>query len=55
MIFDRPTHNVFRARRLRVSSFSSVSSLGRRPVLFSPDLVVAGLQTGSFLRSFVFA
>jgi hypothetical protein len=54
MIFDRPTRNVFRAGRLRVANVPSGSSLGRRPVQSSLALLVAGLQTGSFLRSFVF-
>lgn len=55
MIFDRPTHNVFRACRLRVSNFSLASSLVRQPVLSSLALVVADLETASFLGSFVFA
>jgi hypothetical protein len=43
MISDRPTHNIFRACRLRL------------PILSFLALVVAALQTGSFLRTFVFA
>ena len=53
MIFDRPARNVFCAGRLRISNFSSGSSLGRRPVQSSLALLVAGLQSGAVLRSFV--
>ena len=54
MIFDRPTRNVFCAGRLRVANFCSGAPLGRRPIQPALALLVAGLQTGSFLRSFVF-
>jgi hypothetical protein len=54
MISDRPTRRVFCVGRLRVSNFSSGPSLGRRPVQSSLALLVAGLEAGSFLRSFVF-